>query len=260
MTESFFFTETKMTKDLGLSSLDEIVFSDYTQNHMMYYQPGIRFTKEMLFLCQTHRATVDLGLDDWQDWDFIEICPWENIISIDRYEGLDVIRSVSQKEIKSWLMSLEEIPLSFPIVRVTAKDIGIIMEGRPYSERSQRSLVKQKSIYENLLTKITTIVKKPLTVPTILYIDVFTTQEEELPDVDRFVQPIMDFFKGILYVDDSQIHDLHPRIFKMDNPFTILECRSEPMSLSSVENIPVGSLFPLVKNVKDYYVIRFRIH
>lgn len=250
----------RMKEDLSLKQLDYIVFSDGTHSEFMHYEQGIRFTKDMLFLCQNSSWIKEATeSDDWQDWEIIEICSWENIISIDRHKGANVIRSIPHNEIISWLNNLEEIPLSFPILRIKGRTIAIIMDGRPYSERSERSLIRQKNIYQSLLSKIASTVKKPIELPTYLFIDVFTTQKDKLADADRFVQPIMDFFKGILYEDDSQITGLYPRIFNMNTQFTILECRTEPMGLSFFENIPVGSLFPLAKNVRDYYVIRFKI-
>jgi hypothetical protein len=260
MTESLFFNGKRMKEDLSLKQLDYIVFSDGTHNEFMYYEQGIRFTKEILFLCQNYNfAKNATKSDDWQEWDIIEICPWENIISIDRYKQVKIIRSISHNQIISWLNNLEDIPLSFPIFRVNSRNISIIMDGRPYSERSERSLTRQKSIYQSLLSIITSIVKKPVKFHIYLFIDVFTTQKEKLADTDRFVRPIMDFFKGILYEDDSQIIGLYPRIFNMNSQFTVLECRTEPMGLSYIENIPIGSLFPFAKNIRDYYVIRFKI-
>jgi hypothetical protein len=223
MTESLFFNGKRMKEDLSLKQLDYIVFSDGTHNEFMYYEQGIRFTKEILFLCQNYNfAKNATKSDDWQEWDIIEICPWENIISIDRYKQVKIIRSISHNQIISWLNNLEDIPLSFPIFRVNSRKKHVIFH-----------------IY--------------------LFIDVFTTQKEKLADTDRFVRPIMDFFKGILYEDDSQIIGLYPRIFNMNSQFTVLECRTEPMGLSYIENIPIGSLFPFAKNIRDYYVIRFKI-
>jgi hypothetical protein len=260
MTESFFFNGMKLKNDFSLNQLDYIVFSDGTHVEFMHYEQGIRFTKDMLFLCQNSSwikgATES---DDWQDWEIIEICPWENIISIDRHKGANIIRSIPNNEINYWLNNLEEIPLSFPILSIKNRTIAIIMNGRPYSERSERGLIRQKDIYQTLLSQITSIVKKPVNLPTYLFIDVFTTQREKLADADRFVKPIMDFFKGILYEDDSQVTGLYPRILSMKKQFTVLECRTEPMGLDYIENIPIGSLFPLAKNIRDYYVIRFKI-
>ena len=256
MTESLFFTGNKMKQDLDLSPFDEIVFSDSTQSNFITYQSGIRFTKEMLFFCYNH---IKLDFDDWNDWETIEVCPWENIISIDTYDGINPIRSISHKDIRSWLSHFKDTQLSFPYLKITSHNITIIMEGRPFSERSKNQLRRQNSLLQTIIPNITSVVKNPLTIQTSLYIDVFTTQRSSLPDVDRFVHPIMDIFRGILYKDDSQINTLHPRIFNIENPFTILECRSDPMSLSFFENIPVGSLLPLVIDVRDYYVIRFRI-
>lgn len=250
-----------MKQDLNLLWSDQIVFSDYTQNDFGYYAAGIRFTKKMMFLCHNYgNMRDDLEFDDWPDWETIEICPWENIIKIDRYDGLNVIRSVSQKDINTWLEALDDVQLVFPVLKIANENLAIMMEGRPYSEKSKNSLNRQKRILENTIPMIKSIVNKPFTFQTSLYIDVFTTQRNTLPDIDRFIQPIMDFFKGILYEDDCQVDSLHPRIFNFDEPFPILECRADPMGLSSVENIPVGSLFPLARNVRDYYVIRFRVH
>lgn len=260
MTESFFFNGMRMKEDLSLKQLDYIVFSDFTHVEFMNYEQGIRFTKDMLFLCQNSSWIKGaIESDDWQDWEIIEICPWENIISIDKHEGTKVISSIPHNEIISWFNNLEEIPLTFPILRIKDRTIAIIMDGRPYSERSKCSLMRQKNIYRNILSQIARAVKKPVKFPTYLFIDVFTTKKNRLADADRFVKPIMDFFKGIVYEDDSQITGLYPRIFDMNTQFTVLECRTEPMGLSFFENIPVGSLFPSAKSVRDYYVIRFKI-
>ena len=64
MTESFFFNGSKMKEDLNVSPLDKIVFSDYTRRDFIFHQSGIRFTKEMLFLCQNYGNNSEL--DDWE--------------------------------------------------------------------------------------------------------------------------------------------------------------------------------------------------
>lgn len=255
--ETYFYTGDFLQKEFGLTNFSEVVFSDFTQRPFYILKDGMRFTKQISFLCSSAIVLDRVAEgDDWIDWDYIEICPWENIIGFESFQGGDLIRSTSEDDIQNWLSNLEDVDLNLPYLSIEKRGIALIIEGRPHSERSKKGSKKVREIVQGFDLRIKSEISKPLKGPLGINIEVFTTDKQNLPDPDRFSIPIMDAFKGIVYEDDKQIVSLHPRIIETQNLFVNLECRSVPMDLPEVDKMPVGSLLPLSKSINDYFVVR----
>jgi Holliday junction resolvase RusA-like endonuclease len=133
-----------------------------------------------------------------------------------------------------------------------------MIEGRPYSVRSQKGKNKVRRIVEGSIDKIKEIIPSPVAFPVVMRIYVFTTEDTILPDVDRFSTPIMDTFNGIVYRDDNQISELHPRVINIKPALEVLECKTHPMALLELDRLPVGVLYPLSKTVQEYFVVDVR--
>ena len=130
------------------------------------------------------------------------------------------------------------------------------MDGRPYSERSRKGSNRIKRVIKSFIAEIKQILPKPTTKPIYMFFEIFSTDPSNLPDIDRLTHPIMDAFEDIVYYNDKQIRELKPRIFDSTKLLVNLQVQTHPMGLHMIESIPSGSLYPLCKEVKDYFAIR----
>ena len=113
-------------------------------------------------------------------------------------------------------------------------------------------------------TNVQSIIPEPLKGKVSVYFDVFSTEYEEyfgrygkiIPDIDRLVHHILDAIQGQIYDNDRQIDDLKVRIWDTSDIQHILEVKSHPDGLYEMNNVPLGLLYPVSMDIKDYYVMR----
>jgi hypothetical protein len=251
--KSLFCSGEGLEQAFALTPESEILFADGSRELFLELYEGMRYTPELLLLCNG-----GLPNDDWQESETIQICPWNNILGIHVIDGSKLRRVIGSQELSTWRSALPSIPCSLPYIDVTDDNIVIILSGRPYSERSQRSAGRQQRSLQTLYPEIRSVIPAPRTEPMAMNIEVFTTEADQLPDVDRLAKPIMDVFKGVVYRDDKQVRSLQPKVLDVTNAFITLECRTVPMALHEVGHVPVGDLFPLANGIWDYYTVRMR--
>ncbi len=146
--------------------------------------------------------------------------------------------------------------MKFPFLQVRTGSVACIFEGIPKSVRSKGGKQRLKQEVNNLKSEIQRSFPTPDTGHVEMMIDIFSSNPKELPDVDRLSISVMDAFEGIVYEDDKQVRRLQPRIIETVSAYKRLECTTDPMAFLEVENLPVGSLYPLATGVLDYYVVR----
>jgi len=177
-------------------------------------------------------------------------------LGIEKFQGEESVELVSQVDIRKWLSNLNDVDFSLPYLHVQEHRIALMIKGRPHSERSKKGSKRVRKIVQDFGPYIKSKIPEPFKGPLTVNIEVFTRSKEDLPDLDRFSIPILDAFKGMVYEDDKQIESLHPRIFETENIFVKLECRTEPMELSTIERMPIGGLLPLCRSIYDFFVVR----
>jgi len=246
-----------MMEQLGLTFESEALFSDYCRDTIFLKPERIKYTKELLLFCDNdHYRGSDYEYDDWLEWDRIEICHWQNILGIDDLQGSTTKRSITKEELDAWLFQHKDPEIVLPFSNARKGNITIIIDGRPHSERSKKGSERIKTIIRSYEFQIKKVLPVPLSRQIQMSIDVFSTDDLEIPDIDRFTHPILDAFEGLVYKNDKQIKELKPRIIDTSKVIVKLECRTEPMGLFEIENITTGSLFPLAKGFMNYFVIR----
>jgi len=248
----------EMMEQLGLTFESEVLFSDYCKDTIFVGRPErIKFTKDLLLFCDSDvYSGHDYEPDDWLEWERIEICHWQNILGIDIVKGSKTKRTIKKEELDAWLDQKKVPKISFPFFNIRRGNITVIIEGRPYSERSTTGKKKIKAIIGSYGDQIRKVLPEPRSEHIQMSIDVFSTELSKIPDIDRFTHPILDAFEGIVYKNDKQLKELKPRVIDSSRAIVKLECRTEPMGLFEIENITTGSLFPLSIGLRDYFVIR----
>ena len=128
----------EMMEQLGLTFESEVLFSDYCTDTIFVNHPErIKFTKDLLLFCDSDNYFGhDFESDDWLEWDRIEICHWQNILKIDVLKGLKAKRRIKKEELESWLHQQKVPKINFPFFNIRRGNITVIIEGRPFSERS----------------------------------------------------------------------------------------------------------------------------
>jgi len=249
-----------MREELGLTQTSEIQFSDYSRD-LWHPEDRIRFSKDVLLFCHKGYAHED----DWLEYDEIEFCPWSCILGIDVINGGGkTVKTISKEEIDKWRLSLKNFEMYFPYCHCRKGCYVIMMEGKPFSERSEHGKKFFSKEIEKLKPQIQSVLPEPTDGYVEVFIDVFTTQyktgvvgnNQKIPDVDRLIHPITDSLQGIIIKNDRQVRKASPRIWDITDAFRIFECRTEPMGLYAFKNIPIGILFPLSKGIMNYYSIR----
>jgi Holliday junction resolvase RusA-like endonuclease len=245
-----------MMEQLGLTWESEALFSDYCPDQLFLNKPQrIKYTKEVILFCDSYLAFDEYESDDLIEWDSVEICPWENIIEFYVIKKNKKKKTIKRDEIDLWLDQLDDFEIHFPCFMYREGYIAVLMDGRPYS-KSQKGKERFRNKIRKYDNEIAKILPSPTKKPIHMYIEVFSTEPSNLPDIDRFTTPIIDVFKNLIYQDDNQIRELKPRVFNTTKLLEKLELRSHPMGLYTIEMIPSGSLYPLCKGVQDYFVIR----
>ncbi|NVN91287.1 MAG: hypothetical protein HXX11_11890 [Desulfuromonadales bacterium] len=256
MNNSLFLDGNVLFQKFNMSFESVITFTDFCQEMIFARNKAIRFTQNALLM-----SNPALNLDDWIEEDSIEFCPWNSVQNIQNIAGSAVLEEFNHSEIAKWLSSLPFSELKFPFLQVRTGKVACIFEGVPKSMRSKGGKERLKQEVQNLKLEIQQYFPTPDPDHVELMIEVFSSRPQDLPDVDRLSISIMDAFEGVVYVSDKQVKRLQPRVIDTSNAYSILGCAPEPMSLLEINDIPLGSVFPLACGILNYYVVRiFTFH
>jgi len=234
-----------------ISMESEIIFSDYCHDTIFMYKHGIKFTDKALLILYPAKK-----YDDWIEAESIDFSPWDNILGFQNIRGSEIIEEFSHTEIKNWLSTIPNYQIQYPHLYARRGDISYIVQGTPKSARSKKGKGRLKQDVQDRKDIIKQHFGPPATGSIEIMIEVFSSDLNQLPDVDRLSITIMDAFEGTAYINDKQVRQLRPRVFSSTSAYTRLECQTEPVAHFEVENIPAGSLFPLATGIFDYYAVR----
>ena len=235
----------------------EIIYSDYCSEPLFTHKNTLIFTNKALIFANPKDRYWKIN-DHWYEVDFLEFVPWKSVFGIRNIDRNKVLEEFDQKKIYNWLSTLKEPDIEFPHIEVKRGELIFIATGIPKSVRSKMGKAAFRSQVASKQKEIQTIYPNPFTGYIEMKIDVFFEDLTGIhrPDVDRLSTLISDAFEGIAYVNDKQIVDLRPRIINTANAYSKLEIQTNPMSIFSIKDIPIGSVFPLAMGIKNYYVIR----
>lgn len=196
--------------------------------------------------------------NDWLEVESLDFYPWNNILMFQNLRGTTVIEEFREAEIREWLATINDPLLDYPYVNVRKGNIAFIVVGKPRSMRSKGGKIAFREKVELRKKAIERMYPRPFNGNVEMKIDVFLEDisGNDRADIDRLSSLIADAFQGIAYVDDKQIRDLRPRIIDVSQSFRTLECRTDPMDSFSLDDIPIGSVFPLATGIINYYVVR----
>lgn len=241
----------------GFTIESEVTFSDYCRDLIFPHQPSIRFTSKSLIFINPKEGFKD-SADDWIELASLEFHPWQNILNFQNVEGTEIIAQYDEQTIAHWLLELNDPVIDFPYIDVRKGHIAFVVLGKPRSVRSKGGKISFTKKVEAKRAEVVKIYHPPFDGNVEMKKDVFleNVDADDRPDVDRLSTLITDAFEGIAYISDKQIKDLRPRIIDVSQAFTKLECRTEPMGCLELNDIPLGSVFPLAMGIKDYYVVR----
>jgi hypothetical protein len=195
---------------------------------------------------------------DWAEQSRITICSWESMDEIRcmRGDGDQTVAQAMQVDIMKHVAAHAYPQVELPYVAGFVGEINLICSGTPRSERSAKGKLRTKETVSRLLPEIRERFPQMLSCAFEAYIETFTTDKRNEPDLDRSIPPILDAFSGVVYETDKQIKSLHHRIFNTNDLLERLELKNEPMSLSEIPSIPIGSLAALLWGHANYHVIR----
>lgn len=247
----FFHTGADLFDRFNISVETEITYSDYCVDTIFVYKHGIKFTDKALLFLEPPREH-----DDWTEAEFIAFCSWENINGFQNVRGSEILEEFSRSEIDRWLSTIPTPRLQYPFLKAERGDVVYIARGIPKSERSRKGKRRLKEEVLKRKDLIQDHFGSPATGNVGIMIEVFSSDFDRLPDIDRMSITIMDAFQGTVYENDKQVRHLQPRVFSSTTAYTKLECQTEPMESYEIANIPAGSLYPLATGVLDYYVVR----
>jgi hypothetical protein len=195
---------------------------------------------------------------DWAEQSRIVICSWESVDEIRcmRGDGDKTVALATQVDIVKHVAANAYPQVELPYVAGFVGEINLICSGTPRSERSAKGKLRTKKTVSLILPEIQERFPRILPCAFEAYIETFTSDKRNMPDLDRSVKPILDAFSGIVYKNDKQIESVHHRIFNTNDLLMRPELKSEPTSLAEILSIPIGSLAALLWGHMDYYVIR----
>lgn len=254
---SLFHSGKELLDRFRISPESEITFADYCKDLLFVYRDNIKFTSKALMFTYPKNGFENIQ-DDWLEVESLELHPWQTVLMIQNVKGTTVIEEFRETEIREWLATINDPPLDYPYVTVRKGNIAFIVHGKPRSVRSNGGKKKFRQEVESKKEEIGRIYPRPFTGSVEMKIDVFLddVHGNDRPDIDRLSTLITDAFQGIAYVDDKQIRDLRPRIIDVSQAFRTLECRTEPMDSFELNDMPIGSVFPLAMGIRNYYVVR----
>jgi len=201
--------------------------------------------------------------NDWIEVESLDFYPWYNILSFLKFdEKGTILEEIGETEITNWLSTINDPIFDYPYVNVIRGHIEFIILGKPRSIRSQRGKYRLTKEVESKKEEIVKLYPQPFAGNVEMKVEIFLedVNSNDRPDIDRLTSLITDAFEGIAYVDDKQIRSLSPKIIDVSQAFTKLECRTDPMGHFSLEDIPIGSIFPLSMGIKNYYVVRINYY
>lgn len=245
-----------LTEHFNLTFHSSFVFSDYCQESV--YSENIYFSKKYMF--------SSLGGDQrwpqsdiWQIYDEIEVCPWKGIIEIiTESEGNRKIDATSEA-ISNFLNTLNEQAVSLPAIYQREGFIALMLKGLPPSGQSGKSKSKKRAAIKDNLKNLSKSVgnnRNYLSNKVALKLDVFSSGNTQIPDIDNMGKFLIDAMKGLFFHDDSQVKEFHSRILSTKDISRPIELSSEPEYFHTFENISLGILIPLSQGFENYYVIQ----
>lgn len=246
-----FHTGADLFDRFNISVESEITYSDYCKDMIFAHKHRIRFTDKALLMLHPARE-----YDDWIEAELIEFYPWDNVIGFQNVQGREILEEFSRSEIDEWLSTIPTPRLQYPFLNARHGNIAFIFQGVPKSSHSSKGKKWLKQEVLKLKDLIQEHFGPPDTDHVEIMIEIFSSDPDRLPDVDRMSTTVMDAFEGTVYVNDKQVRRLQPRVFSSTEAYTKVECQTEPMGYYEVANIPAGSLYPLATGILDYYVIR----
>lgn len=240
-----------------VSPESHIIFSDYCTNLLFPYSDKIKFTSKAILFTYPKKGFEHIA-DDWIEVDTVDFHPWDNILSISDSEESFVPSDIQQPALTEWISTINDPVIDYPYVSVREGNIAFIFTGKPRSERSKGGKLDFKKKVESRKEQVARFYPQPFTGHVQMKIDIFSEDihENERPDIDRLSTLITDAFQGVAYVNDKQIRDLRPRLIDVSQAFRRIECRTDPMDSFSLDDIPIGSVFPLAMGINNYYVVR----
>jgi Holliday junction resolvase RusA-like endonuclease len=240
-----------------ISLESRIIFTDYCSDLLFVYGDKIKFTSKALIFAYPKSGFENIQ-DDWLEVRHLEFHPWQNIMMLENVKGDTIIEEFRETEICEWLSAVNDPQLDYPYVNVREGNIAFIIVGKPRSARSKGGKIEFRQKVQSKKEEIRRVYQWPFSGNVEMKVDIFleNVHGNDRPDIDRLSTLISDAFQGIAYVDDKQIRDLRPRIIDVSSAFRTLECRTEPMDIFSLDDIPLGSVFPLAMGIRNYYVVR----
>ena len=210
MEKSLFYDGHDLFNKFKLSVESEITYIDFCKETIFLHK-NIKFTSKALLMVYPTDCH-----DDWIEAESIEFCPWDSVYNIENINGNTVLEEFGHTEIMKWLMSLSSKNVKYPFLHVRTGSVACIFEGVPKSARSKIGKQRFKKEVHNLKSSIQRSFPTPDPDHVEMMIDIFSSNPEKLPDVDRLSISIMDAFEGIVYLNDKQIRLLQPRVFESE--------------------------------------------
>ncbi len=235
----------------------EITFSDYCSDLLFPHRDNIIFTSKVLLFTYPKNGFGSIQ-DDWLEVEHLEFYPWDNVLTIKNIKGDKVLEKFDQKQITEWASTICDPQIDYPFIDARRGNIAFIVAGSPRTVRSKGGKIDFRRQVESRREEIERVYPQPFKRNVEMKIDAFleNIHRNDRPDIDRLSTLITDAFQGLAYVDDKQIRDLRPRIIDVSEAFKKLECRTTPMDSFSLDDIPIGSTFPLAMGIRNYYVVR----
>jgi hypothetical protein len=244
---------------LRLPHESEIAYTDGCREIMIKWENNVKFTSKAILSYDRMYLPIRQRDDDWIETTLVEFCPWHNIEAIYKIKQDKLLNTYNSDFLKKCLLEIQDPEMRYPFLRVSPWQIVYIDVGKPKSSRSKGGKRRFREDVMVHLDKIQRIFPNPPRGKIEMKIDVFFESNENHADVDRFSTHILDAFNGIAYKDDKQVKDLRPRVLDVSRAYDVLECRTEPMGLFSVDNIPTAVLFPLATGVTSYYAVTINL-
>lgn len=254
---SLFHSGIELFDKFSINPESEILFSDYCSTPLFPCRDKIKFTSKSLLFTYPKEGFERIT-DDWIEVESLDFHPWENILMIRNSEDSSVPDEVQEPALNEWLSTINDPVINYPYVNVREGNIAYIFLGKPRSMRSKGGKLNFKEKVESKKEEVIRLYPQPFGGHVQMKIDIFLEDihENDRPDIDRLSTLITDAFQGIAYVNDKQIRDLRPRLIDVSQAFRKIECRTDPMESFGLDDIPIGSVFPLAMGIRNYYVVR----
>jgi Holliday junction resolvase RusA-like endonuclease len=235
----------------------EIAYTDGCREIMIrWVNNEVKFTSKAILYYNPKYIARDSAYEDYIESQIVYFIPWNNIYSIYKVKGDKKLKTYDSISLNNCLSKIVDPVIKYPFFRLANWQLVFIDKGKPKSSRSKGGKRRFKEEIDLQIDHIRQFIPKPFGGDIEIKIDVFLEDKNDHADVDRFSTHILDAFKGIVYKDDKQVKDLRPRVIDVSNAYDVLECRTDPMSTFTIEDIAPGALYPLATGIKNYYVVR----